>query len=555
MPGCESRAGHRRSDVGLGEVNTQDLFDRDVARPIPWISRVDDEENLAGEIDEFIVTDAVGHQLKNIFDDYERSISGSSENSLVWVTGAFGSGKSSFAKMVGYIVENPLVGGRSVVERFSERIDQDGLEILRSIHARGPSLSVYLHLPTSLNIASEDEIIVFPLYRALLRKLGYARNILLAELELTLEAEGNLQAFEIAFKEHSTSGRTWDERRHVGLAKLEAGSTLHLLWPDRYPTDDAWLTQVNAPEVSYRWFAERAATLLTRRGFGATRLNFIVDEVGSYLGRSTERLSDLLSCTEAFVRSRGTLWMIATSQSTKMIGEHEDQLFNISERFSTQVSLTGANTVEVICERLLKKSPDGARLLQKMMSSHTDEIRSHLALDSPRRGGWTSARELVRTYPFFPCHLPLILEAVDLRCATNPEVVVSFHRTTIQIVQRLLTNWQMGVEGNQIGEFVTFDRVYDLIGSIVPILWRGAIESIETFYGRATLETRICKVLAVCADIASLPLNTRNLAALLHPALGAKSLRAEVNQAVERLVSDGRIVSTSHGYEVVPSDI
>ena len=59
-------------------------------------------------------------------------------------------------------------------------------------------MTVFLDLSTGRNVAKEGESIVLPVYRALLERLGYSRNLLLAELEFDLEGDGDLAAFERA---------------------------------------------------------------------------------------------------------------------------------------------------------------------------------------------------------------------------------------------------------------------------------------------------------------------------------------------------------------------
>ncbi|MCI0543124.1 MAG: aminotransferase class I/II-fold pyridoxal phosphate-dependent enzyme, partial [Actinobacteria bacterium] len=196
------------------------------------------------------------------------------------ISGFFGSGKSSFAKILGYLLENPsLEDGRTATDRFFSIHELPTVRaILNTIHTQAPSRAVFLDLSQSTNVLNEAEAVVLPVYRALLDALGYSRDLSLAELEYTLEGRGQLGAFEEAFGQVTGGARSWLESRHVILAKNEASHALHLLEPKTYPSSDSWAKSASMPDVNENWFAKRAVELLARRGEGATRLVFVVDE-------------------------------------------------------------------------------------------------------------------------------------------------------------------------------------------------------------------------------------------------------------------------------------
>src|SRR5579863_4318865 len=206
-------------------MNIAQLFRRPIGRMIEEVIKVDlaDEEIVAAEIDEYVATDHIRERIEDVLDVFQDTINNPSERTNVWVSGFFGSGKSSFAKMLGYLIENPRVEGRSALDRFTERVDAPKVEaLLNTAHAQAPTVTVFLDLSTGRNVAREGESIVLPVYRALLERFGYSRNLLLAELEFDLEGDGDLAAFEDSFAKVSIGEKSWTERRNVGLAKGEA---------------------------------------------------------------------------------------------------------------------------------------------------------------------------------------------------------------------------------------------------------------------------------------------------------------------------------------------
>src|SRR3954469_9155100 len=108
------------------------LFANDIQRRIEEVIKVDqtDEEILRDEINEYVVTDAIRSHYTNIFDAYREAPNKPHEGIAIWVSGFFGSGKSSFAKMLGLSIANRMVVGESAAARFAERAGDKKLQVL-----------------------------------------------------------------------------------------------------------------------------------------------------------------------------------------------------------------------------------------------------------------------------------------------------------------------------------------------------------------------------------------------------------------------------------------
>src|SRR5688572_16478487 len=108
------------------------LFANDIHRRIEEVIKVDqtDEEIIRDEINEYVVTDAIRTHYTGIFDAYRETPNKPHEGVAVWVSGFFGSGKSSFAKMLGLSVANRNVAGEPAAQRFAERAGDKKLQVL-----------------------------------------------------------------------------------------------------------------------------------------------------------------------------------------------------------------------------------------------------------------------------------------------------------------------------------------------------------------------------------------------------------------------------------------
>jgi hypothetical protein len=175
------------------------LFANDIHRRIEEVIKVDqtDEEIIRDEINEYVVTDAIRTHYTGIFDAYRETPNKPHEGIAIWVSGFFGSGKSSFAKMLGLTVANRTVAGESAAERFADRTGDKKLQVLlKAINEKIPTHAVIFDVSTDRGIRSGNQTLTEIMYGLFLQSLGYAKDLDLSELEIGLEEKGQLARFE-----------------------------------------------------------------------------------------------------------------------------------------------------------------------------------------------------------------------------------------------------------------------------------------------------------------------------------------------------------------------
>ena len=535
-----------------------ELFRRDIHRTIEEVVKVDlaDEAVIANELDEYVATDHILEEFEAVLDAYQESINSPNESCTIWVSGFFGSGKSSWAKVLGYLLSNPTVAGSSVVDRFFERTNAPRLRsLLSTIHAQAPTLSVLLNLATGSNVAREGESVVLPAYRALLERLGYSRNLLLAELEFTLEGDGRLADFEELFAQ--ATGKQWSERRFTILAKNEASRALHLLDPNTFSQPDSWAKTAAEPEIDADWFVGRALQLLDRRGGGATRLAFVVDEAGQYVARSIPRMLGLQGFAEACQKKMGRVWLTVTSQErlndiVDSLEGRQVELARAQARFALRVDLLPSDIDEVTGKRVLDKTDYGQQAVRDVVGPHRHQLATSTRLASPTRASEVGEDEIVRLYPLVPYQIQLLIDAVSARrsqTASSPTIGGS-NRTLIKLAQQLVVNPQSGIGNDEVGALVTLDRAYDLLEELIPTSWRAEVDHVAEQYGSESIDAKVMKVVALCVDVPALPLHAANISVLLHPDVTAESMRSDVSAALVRLVTDDRLREAEDGYKL-----
>jgi hypothetical protein len=174
------------------------LLSRDLSRKIEEIIQVDqaDEESVHAEITEYVATDSIRGQYADLLKAIAEAPADPHESIGVWISGFFGSGKSSFAKNLGYAIQNKLVLGTPFADLFKIQLGDKNLgDLLDSITTRFPTKVILFEVAKERDTRKVTERIAELMYTVLLRELDYAEDFDIAELEIELEAEGKLDQF------------------------------------------------------------------------------------------------------------------------------------------------------------------------------------------------------------------------------------------------------------------------------------------------------------------------------------------------------------------------
>lgn len=119
-----------------------ELLHRDLSRKIEEIIQVDqaDEHSVHAEITEYVATDSIREQYHLLFKAIAEAPSDPQESVGVWVSGFFGSGKSSFAKNLGYALQNRTLMGSPFADLFKQQIGDSRIaDLLDLINAKTPT--------------------------------------------------------------------------------------------------------------------------------------------------------------------------------------------------------------------------------------------------------------------------------------------------------------------------------------------------------------------------------------------------------------------------------
>ena len=536
------------------------LFDRPIDRRIEEVIKVDQTQDdvLRDEIDEYVVTDAIGKYYTDILESYLETPNKPHEGIAIWVSGFFGSGKSSFAKMLGLAVENRTVDGTPASERFGRRASDKKLQVLlKTIAEKVPTHAVIFDVSTDRGIRSGNQTLTEIMYGLFLQSLKYAKDLDLSELEIALEEADRLEEFE---EEYASlfDGKKWSaEKGKVAFALSEASRVMHSLDSDTYPFADSWVKAVkNKADISPGKLAERVCELMERRKPGQS-LVFVIDEVGQFVARDVQKMLDLQAVVQNLgVKGRGKHWVVVTSQEKlgELVSGLDDkkiELARLMDRFPLQVHLEASDISEVTSRRVLSKNANAQETLGALFEAHRGRLTDHTRLTGHIQLPELTREGFVHLYPLLPYQIDLVIQVVSgLRTqGGTSKHVGGANRTIIKLAQQLLINPAVNLAEAPVGALVRLDQVYDLVEGNIGSEVRAKISAIAKELEHQ-LAQPVAKVICLLQYVQSVHRTAENIAAGLHNGVAEDTQLAAVKEALRELETAQKVRLGDDGYRI-----
>ena len=550
-----------------------DLLTRDLTRKIEEIIQVDqaDEQSVYGEITEYIATDSIREQYHDLLKAIAEAPSDPHESVGVWVSGFFGSGKSSFAKNLGYALENRTVLGSKFSDLFKQQLDDTRTgDLLDFINAKTPTGVILFEVAKEADTRKVTQRIAELMYTVLLRELGYSEDFDIAELEIELEAEGKLPEFIAACK--SLLNKDWGTVR-AGAQKLSrASAILHQLDPKLYPSADSWShSQRNRDaSISVSKVVKRTFELWGRRRKGKA-LALIIDEVGQHVARSSDKIEDLRATIEEFGKVGKNLlkehkitapcWIVVTSQEkldevVAAIDSKRVELAKLQDRFRYRVDLAPSDIREVATKRVLAKKTEAEKPLKKLFSENQGQLNAALRLERTTRRTDINETDFIDFYPYPPHYIDLcigIMSGIRLQPGA-PRHYGGSNRTIIKQAYEMLVSNHTAFAKKRIGALVTLDKVFELVNGNLSNEKRTDIYQIAERFKNHPEDhgwaLRVAKAICLLEFIRDLPRTEANLAAVLVDEVGKAAPLSEVRVAVQRLNTAQFVRNTEEGWKL-----
>jgi hypothetical protein len=330
------------------------------------------EEEIRYEIDNYIVTENIGRHLSTFASKYNSSI----KETGVWLSGFYGSGKSYFGKMLGYLLGNNMIMGTPAIERIIPRLS--GLNDAALIENDLRKFASSNNRVISLDIAKQntDKGLAFTLFRNFLKSLGFLDSVY-GYMEYQLFLDGDYPAFKERVKQ--LTGEEWQSIR---ASSMRVPSTIRkVLTAWKYTEQEYDETVIHLNSIIDSFSASKLKDELSRyleKQQGET-IVFIFDEASEAISQKKFTLLDLEGLSESLSAISSRVWTIAIAQEKldDVINNNsisKSQLTKVTDRFKTKIHLESTEVDVIIRSRLLQKSDEGQRLLEAFFDKNAGKI-------------------------------------------------------------------------------------------------------------------------------------------------------------------------------------
>lgn len=560
----------------------RELFLSDVTRDIPPVVYFHEQspDKLAAEVSEYIITGGWPEEHPNhrrvpsgIHEQYVRLLTniaaeldkpGGPELPNAWISGFYGSGKSSFAKLLGLALNGAardgivLPDGSSLANAWLRRdTSPRSAELRAAWHALCHKIDPLAVVFDIGGAARDNEHIHAAAVRQVQRRLGYcSTEPLVADFELRLERDGEWPRFEKTAAD--TLGAPWSAVKDKALAEEDFSLVLSVMYPERYTDPMSWFTSRGGTHTRSESPEEAVAAIrdmLALRRPGAT-LFLVVDEVSQYVLSNKDRVDRLRAFATALGATlHGKAWLLALGQ--QKLDEEADDSFLVwaKDRFppKLRVHLAATNIRDVVHKRLLQKRPEAEGRLRALFETHRPDLKLFAyGCES------VTPDEFVEVYPMLPGQIDLILQITSAlrtrsaRAQGDDQAI----RGLLQLLGELFRDQKLADQ--EVGALVTLDQMYevqhtaldsDVQASMARVLSQCANDT------DAGLMVRAAKAVALLELIQdTIPTDAKLIAQCLYDRVDRGNHLAAVTEALEELRRRNLLgYSEKHGYKVQSS--
>ncbi len=372
-------------------------LDNDIKNVIDLNSQSEDE--VKEELDGFILTESLATHLSDFLDKFTSDM----KETGVWLSGFYGSGKSYFAKMLGFLIENPKIQGTTFRERFSHKLVGLNNEdfIKNQIDSLAKSKYQVVLFDTS-KLDSKQGIAYMAMSQFLL-SLGLMNNwVGFMEYHLLL----NDQYEEFLRKvEEQNNGKQWkDLRRNMMTTVSTLRKAMNDIMGEENFAETRALVEKRIETYDADKLKEDLSLFLDKHP--QEKIVFFIDEVSESIAQKKITLLDLEGLSESLSALGNRVWTVGIAQQAfndvlNAAGLNLNMLNKVEARFKTRIPIAAEEIDKIIRKRLLDKTDAGKQELQKYYDKNSGMIQAVTNISGLALSATKDSETYADYYPFF----------------------------------------------------------------------------------------------------------------------------------------------------------
>ena len=506
------------------------------------------EKDLISEISEYVVTEKLHNNYENVYQDIQTAFNETSKEVGIWVSGFYGSGKSSFAKYLGLSFDKSLiVDGVTFGERLMSRIQDTAISAMyRSIiNLHNPQV-VLIDLSTQ-SVAGKVSNVSDIIYFETLKLLGITKSTDLKVINFIemLHNEGKYEEFCRIVEEEKH--KTWDSVESNNLiANSVIASIAPRILPAYFSDSNSYKNLLINSSLNEKERFLRLYNLIKEKT-KKDKIIFVLDEVGQYVASNIDLILNLQGLMQIIKDEfKGKVWIIATAQQTLTEDNvnaqlNSNELFRLNDRFPIKVDIEANDIKEIITKRLLGKSTKGQSCLKDLFSKNQGIILNSTHLTLQERSIYNSeiaTESFINLYPFLPVHIDILLSLLQKLASRTGGVGL---RSVIRLIRDILVDNHLA--DAEIGKLATADYFYDALHSDMDKKNEtkeivAAADKAINLFSHDTVAVRICKIIAIMQLLTDFNLTFDNICALLYDNVGEKIDKVKIREIIDSITQN-----------------
>jgi len=508
------------------------------------------ENDIKEEIENYIVTNGLAKEFANFVSTYVSNI----RETGVWISGFYGSGKSYFGKILGYLLNNQPILGTPARERILQRFTGISDEALVKNSLSG--LDSVQSKVVFLDIAKQDTSkgFAYALFRNFLKALNLPQNehgFILYQLMIN---DNNIDVGNYVFKKLNTD---WN---NLKTKMLEYARAIKKIYIDKGNSEEDYnniLETIRRDIDSFDASKLRDQLKNYLDILKEEKIVFLFDEASEAINQGKFSLLDLEGASEALSSLGNRVWTIAIAQeklddviNNSNIGKA--QLTKVTDRFKTKIHLEATEVDQIIKSRLLKKTDDGVRALKDHFRKHSGQIADHSTLTGAGIVKTDKEESYITYYPFYKHQFDLMqnflfgTKGSSTKVAARGMIITTFDilrkEAKDEGLYKTVTGWQIAKQA-QPSPSVRLVNRYDNAERILR-------ENNSNISGRKLLET-----INFLSEAEVTPANIDNIikSYISEPDQYHK-VKTDIEKALDELL-EAKILLKSNGTYRITSDI